>query len=46
VRFAEERFADESDASARRRCFNRCAQSRAASANDEDVMRVSFEFSH
>ena len=46
VRFAEKRFANQPDANARRRSFNRRAQSRAAGANDEDVVLESFVIRH
>jgi len=46
VRFAQERFADESYANARSRSFNRGAQPSAASANHENVVFGSFVLRH
>jgi len=42
VRFAEQRFANEADFDAGRRRFNRRAQARAARADDQHVVFVSF----
>ena len=42
VRLAQKRFADQTDLDARRRCFDRRAQARAARADDQHVVFVSF----
>jgi hypothetical protein len=42
VRLAQQRFANQTDLDARRRRFNRRAQSRAARADDQHVVFVSF----
>ena len=44
VRFAEQRFANHADARALRQSFDRGAESRAARADDEDVVFVGFVF--
>ena len=46
VRFAQKRFADQTDANTCSRSFNRRAQSRAPSANDENIVLESFVFRH
>ncbi len=46
VRFTQERFADEPDANARSRSFNRSAQPRATSADHEHVVIKSFVLRH
>ncbi len=43
VRFAEQRFADDADAHALRQRFNRCAQSRAAGANHQNIVLMCFK---
>ncbi len=46
VRFAEKTFANHPDRNAGGRRFNRRAQSRAAGADDENVVLESFVFGH
>ena len=44
VRFAQQRFANDANVRALRQRFDRRAQSRAARADDQNIMFVSFEF--